>query len=88
MLGLVLEPLEAMTARILIIHRWRRIVLRFPDLPREVLPPEFRTPTPHQKIAVAYGQLADQAECWLDAGHGKLAPMPPASAEFLKRFQT
>ena len=31
-----LAPLDAMVARILLIHRWRRIVLRNPDLPKAI----------------------------------------------------
>src|SRR5690606_20091049 len=37
--GAVPAPLEAMAARTLLIHDWRRIVLRDPGLPAALLPP-------------------------------------------------
>ncbi len=82
-----LEPLDAMAARTLLIHRWRRIVLRFSILPNELMPPEFRDPPPHDEMAAAYKRLAPMAEKWLDLRAGKLTPMPAASKDFDARFR-
>jgi len=64
--GLALNPLDAMAARMLLIHRWRRIVLRFPDIPAELMPIDTETANPRQMVADAYRALVPASEQWLD----------------------
>ena len=53
-----LAPLDAIAARMLLIHRWRRLALRWPDLPGDAS----RT-----RVAAAYAALVAPSEAWLDA---------------------
>ncbi len=78
--GVKLQPLDAMAARVLLVHRWRRIVLRFPELPDNVLPPE--ATDPRGRFARAYRALLPGSEQWLDAGGG----LPAADATLASRF--
>lgn len=72
-----LEPLDAMAARTLLIHRWRRIVLRFPELPDQLLPAAFADPGPRARVAIAYAALKPGADAWLDQVEPGYGAMPP-----------
>ena len=56
-----LAPLDAMAARTLLIHRWRRLTLRWPDLPTS------DGPGARRRVAAAYRALLPASEAWLDA---------------------
>lgn len=77
-------PLDAMAARVLLIHRWRRIVLRWPERPAELLPAPFSDPGPRARVAAAYARLLHASEAWLDGGG--LSPMPPYGKGLARRF--
>ena len=81
------DPLTHAAARILLIHRWRRIVLRYPDLPAEVLPADLAAQDPRARVAAAYHHLTPGAEAWLDSAEGEIAAMPPADASLARRFR-
>ncbi len=81
-----LTPLDAMAARMLLIHRWRRIVLRFPDVPPELFPAGFTIPNPREMVANTYGMLAETSEAWLGSSAHGLVPMPASTATFMPRF--
>lgn len=81
-----LDPLDAVAARVLLIHRWRRIVLRFPEVPAEILPAAFGPIPPRVAVAQAYARLAEPSEAWLDLGDGDMEPMRRTDARFAKRF--
>ena len=81
-----LSPLDAMAARMLLIHRWRRIVLRFPDIPPELVAASTDIINPRQRVAQAYRQLVDLSEEWLDGADHAMMPMPASGAEFKLRF--
>ena len=81
------DPLTAMAARTLLVHRWRRIVLRFPDLPDELLPAALPLPGPRARVAAAYAALLAASEAWLDAGDAGFPAMPPADAAMVRRFR-
>lgn len=83
--GIVPAPLEAAAARTLLIHRWRRIVLRFPDLPPPLLPPGWHD-EPRAAVARAWHGLSPQAEAWWDQTAGDLPPMPAADPGLWARF--
>jgi phenylacetic acid degradation operon negative regulatory protein len=70
-----LEPGQAMAARTLLIHDWRRIVLRDPNLPADLLLRNWPGTTALDLTRRLYAGLADQSERWLDA-----AGLPPATS--------
>lgn len=80
------DPLTHAAARILLIHRWRRIVLRYPDLPPEVLPAALAGHDPRARVAAAYGHLTPGAESWLDSPEGDSGAMPPPDSSLGRRF--
>lgn len=84
--GADLTPLDAMAARMLLIHRWRRIVLRFPDVPPELFPAGFVISNPREMVANTYGMLAEISEAWLGSSAHGLTPMPSSTATFMPRF--
>ena len=69
-----LEPHDAMAARTLLIHDWRRIVLRDPALPAELLPADWPGSKALHLVRQIYAALAAPSEAWLDA-----AGLPPAT---------
>lgn len=58
-----MDALDAMAARILLIHRWRRIVLRYPALADCLLPATCANL--HERIAATYHRLLIPSELWL-----------------------
>lgn len=84
--GVDLSPLDAMAARMLLIHRWRRIVLRFPDIPTELFAVDAVLPNPRQAVADAYCQMVETSEVWLESGEHGLTLMPAKSGAFANRF--
>lgn len=85
--GEALGDLDCLAARVLLIHEYRRIVLRDPLLPAEILPAGWPGAEARALCADVYGRLLPGSERWLDAQavneHG--APLPPA-AEVWHRF--
>jgi phenylacetic acid degradation operon negative regulatory protein len=81
--GTALRPLDAIAARTLLIHDWRRIVLRDPGLPLALLPKDWPGETARSLGRDIYGRLAEPSEAWLsDNG------LPPlvAPRDFAGRF--
>ncbi|MGH1353967.1 MAG: PaaX family transcriptional regulator C-terminal domain-containing protein [Thalassovita sp.] len=85
--GSSLSPLEAAAARTLLIHRWRRIVLRHPEPPVALLPPVFAGRDPRTEVAAAYSALTQGAEDWFDSVLQDVSAMPSAHPDFAKRFR-
>lgn len=85
-LPLVESPLDAAAARLLLIHRWRRIVLRYRELPAELMPPDVPLSNPRSAVADAYARLSPLAEQWLDTAADGLLPMPAADHRLAHRF--
>ncbi len=84
--GLTLAGLDAAAARMLLIHRWRRIVLRFPELVPELLPADAPLVHARQSVAGCYRRLLGSGESWLDTPLDGEAPMPKADATLAQRF--
>jgi phenylacetic acid degradation operon negative regulatory protein len=61
-----LPPLDALVARVLIVHEFRRIVLRDPMLPQDLLPSEWPGDEAGQLCRSLYGRLLGTSEQWLD----------------------
>ncbi len=71
-----LEPLEAMAARTVLIHAWRRIALRDPRLPAALLPADWPGIAARDRCAALYRALADCSERWLDHAEGADGRLP------------
>ena len=80
------DPLSHAAARILLVHRWRRIVLRFPDLPQNLLPESLAMRDPRSRVAEVYRHLTPAAEDWLDMADGEMLPMPAPDDSLGRRF--
>jgi len=65
--GGALSELDALIARVLLIHEYRRIVLRDPRLPSMVLPPDWPGNAARGLCAEIYRALLPPSESWLDA---------------------
>jgi len=77
------RPLDAIAARTLLVHDWRRIVLRYPGLPPALLPKDWPGEEARALARDIYGRLADPSETWLTE-----AGLPPLAQpdEFAGRF--
>ena len=62
-----LDPLEAMITRTLLIHNWRRIVLKFSEVPKEFTPKEWKGHNIRLFIKKIYNELTPKAEDWLNS---------------------
>jgi len=82
----VRAPLDAAAARVLLIHRWRRIVLRFPEIQRELMPANTPLADPRRAVADAYCQLSEATEAWLDSDFSGLPAMPAVTDPLPQRF--
>ena len=80
---------EALIARTLLIHEFRRIVLRDPNLPQALLPDEWPGATARALAARIYANLVSPAETYLDqVAQNEDGPLPAAGAGFHSRFAT
>jgi phenylacetic acid degradation operon negative regulatory protein len=86
--GAVFSDLEAFAARILLIHEYRRIVLRDPALPLELLPQDWPGTRARELCASVYVRLAPASERWLDetAIGEDGAPLPARPDVIARRF--
>src|SRR6266567_474508 len=84
------EPLadaDAFTARILLIHYYRRVVLRDPLLPTALLPPDWPGQAARGLCGEIYRGLLPPSEQWLDRhGSNETGPLPAAGNELARRF--
>ena len=79
--------LDALVVRVLLIHEYRRIVLRDPLLPRELLPERWAGDEARRLCGTIYRALVPPAEHWLDAhATTETGPLPPPARGFLERF--
>jgi len=76
------SPLDAAAARMLLIHRWRRIVLRGPDIAPELMPEDAPLADPRAEVAAAYRRLSPLAERWLGVDWGSEAAHRAALGRF------
>jgi phenylacetic acid degradation operon negative regulatory protein len=82
-----LSDIEAFTARILLIHYYRRVVLRDPLLPPALLPKDWPGRSARQLCGEIYRALLPGSEKWLDQhGSNESGPLPPGGAELRQRF--
>lgn len=81
------SPLDAAAARVLLIHRWRRIVLRFPEIPGELMPPDAPLSDPRRAVAGAYWRLSPATETWLNNDFSGMPAMPAVTGTLPQRFR-
>ncbi|MGJ8527557.1 PaaX family transcriptional regulator [Maritalea sp.] len=62
-----LTSLEALCARILLVHEWRRLILKQPDLPARLLPQDWPGAAAHNLVSTLYRQLLAPSEKWWSA---------------------
>jgi phenylacetic acid degradation operon negative regulatory protein len=84
------EPLsdsDAFTARILLIHHYRRVVLRDPLLPTALLPADWPGSAARALCGEIYRGLLSASEQWLDQhGSNETGLLPAAGKELRLRF--
>jgi phenylacetic acid degradation operon negative regulatory protein len=82
-----LSDADAFTARILLIHYYRRVVLRDPLLPTTLLPADWPGRAARQLCAEIYRGLLPASEQWLDRnGTNEKGPLPPPGEGLARRF--
>src|SRR5579863_4332248 len=83
------SELEAFTARILLIHHYRRVVLRDPLLPLALLPRNWPGSAARALCGEIYRAVLPASEQWLDhKGLNGSGALPPAAKELARRFRT
>jgi phenylacetic acid degradation operon negative regulatory protein len=79
--GAHLTGAQAFQLRVLLVHDWRRMVLRDPLLPRTMLPVDWPGTRARALIADVYRGVLGSSERWLDLNavnqNGALPPAPP-----------
>jgi phenylacetic acid degradation operon negative regulatory protein len=82
------EPATAFVARTLLIHDYRRLLLRDTRLPEDLMPPGWPGADARQLTAAAYRRLARPSSEYVTAElEGESGPMPAAVAGFDRRFR-
>ncbi len=77
-----LQPLEALVVRTLLIHAYRRIVLRDPLLPAGLLPNPWSGLTARRLCTTLYAELLPQSEAWLASAEAGPLPGPALTRRF------
>jgi len=82
------DAADAFTARILLIHHYRRVVLRDPLLPTALLPRDWPGSAARKLCGEIYRGLLPASENWLD-GHAtnENGPLPKPGGELVRRFE-
>src|ERR1700709_1803825 len=82
-----LSDVDAFTARILLIHHYRRVVLRDPLLPTALLPRDWPGRAARALCGDIYRGILPAPDQWLERnGINETGPLPAASEELARRF--
>jgi len=85
--GAVPTPQEAFQARLLLIHEYRRILLRDTPLPEDLLPSRWQGTVARQIVSSLYPSLAGPSEAYVVAELQNLqGKLPKAAGSFYQRF--
>jgi phenylacetic acid degradation operon negative regulatory protein len=85
--GETLSDADAFTARILLIHYYRRVVLRDPLLPTPLLPRDWPGRAARRLCGEIYRGLLSASEQWLDAhATNENGPLPKPGGALARRF--
>ena len=83
-----LSDADAFTARVLLIHHYRRVVLRDPLLPSALLPTNWPGNAARALCGEIYRAVLPASEQWLDHhGLNESGVLPKADAELARRFR-
>src|SRR4051812_1689824 len=86
--GEALSDADAFTARILLIHHYRRVVLRDPLLPAPLLPRDWPGRAARRLCGDIYRGLLPASEQWLDAhATNENGPLPKPGGALARRFE-
>lgn len=86
--GETLTDADAFIARILLIHYYRRVVLRDPLLPTALLPPDWPGSAARKLCGEIYRGVLAPSEQWLDRyATNEDGPLPKPKAELARRFE-
>jgi len=86
--GVTLTDLEALTARVLLVHQYRRLVLRDPSVPDALRAPEWPGQAARNLCAGLYQALLPGSERWLDRhARCRTGELPAADATLARRFE-
>lgn len=82
-----LEPRECFLARVMLIHEYRKLLLRDPLLPEELQPSDWEGRAARQLCRNLYRLIYKEAEVWLSR-HAETAegPLPEPTDSFYQRF--
>ncbi|MDP1881768.1 MAG: PaaX family transcriptional regulator C-terminal domain-containing protein, partial [Bradyrhizobium sp.] len=81
------SDIDAFTARILLIHHYRRVVLRDPLLPTALLPADWPGRAARELCGEIYRGVLAASEQWLDRnGTNPTGALPAAGGELVRRF--
>ena len=82
-----LSDLDALVARILLVHEYRRVILSDPLLPLPLLPQGWPGITARQLCSEIYKALLPPSERWLDQnGRDEDGALPPPATDLWLRF--
>ncbi|WP_110968626.1 phenylacetic acid degradation operon negative regulatory protein PaaX [Pseudomonas huaxiensis] len=82
-----LDPKACFLARVLLIHEYRKLLLRDPQLPDELLPGDWEGRAARQLCRNIYRLIHAAAEQWLEAAMETAdGPLPEAGEGFYRRF--
>lgn len=81
------DPLIALATRCLLIHEWRRVLLRNTDVPAELIPADWPHQQCHLFVATLYAKLYDAGEHWMDR-HALGPDGPLTAAHSQQRFKS
>jgi phenylacetic acid degradation operon negative regulatory protein len=85
--GTPTDPLIALATRCLLIHEWRRVLLRNTDVPAELIPADWPHQQCHLFVANLYAKLYDAGEQWMDSqALGPDGPLKITTAHSRQRF--
>lgn len=86
--GGTVPPADALVARTLLIHEFRRVVLRDPALPTALLPADWPGRDARALAAQIYSRLVPASEEFLDTvARNEDGKLPPPQASFATRFE-
>lgn len=82
-----LQPTDCFMVRLLLIHEYRKLLLRDPHLPDELLPGDWEGRAARQLCRNLYRLTCAPAEQWLSSAMETAdGPLPDASENFYRRF--
>ena len=86
--GRGLDDLQSLALRVLLVHQYRRIILRDPLLPEALLPDDWPGRAARALCARVYRAVLPASERWLDAhALAETGPLPPPHPRFHARFR-